>query len=114
MTIRLSGLAKADIEDIRDYTVETWGRDQWLIYYLQLVTAFERITEDPGDRDRRYGEHEQRRHHGRGPPAERRPPDGRREVGAVRLHGPSMTARSRPTHARRGSVTRRRVGHPPR
>ena len=47
MTIRLSGLAKADIEDIRDYTVETWGRDQWLIYYLQLVTAFERITEDP-------------------------------------------------------------------
>ncbi|SMC82170.1 type II toxin-antitoxin system RelE/ParE family toxin [Primorskyibacter flagellatus] len=47
MTIRLSGLARFDLEDIRNYTVETWGRDQWLIYYRQLVNAFERITEDP-------------------------------------------------------------------
>ncbi len=53
MTIRLSGLARADLEDIRDYTVRTWGRDQWLVYFRQLVTAFERITEDPGiGRDR--------------------------------------------------------------
>ena len=47
MTIRLSGLARADLEDIRDYTVRTWGGDQWLVYYRQLVTAFEQIGEDP-------------------------------------------------------------------
>ncbi len=46
MTIRLSGQAKSDLEEIRTYTVETWGRDQWLVYYRQLVTAFERITGD--------------------------------------------------------------------
>ena len=47
MTIRLSGLARADLEDIRDYTIRTWGRDQWLVYYRQLVTAFDRIGADP-------------------------------------------------------------------
>lgn len=47
MTIRLSGHAKSDLEEIRTYIVETWGRDQWLVYYRQLVTAFERITGDP-------------------------------------------------------------------
>ena len=47
MTIRLSGQAKSDLEEIRTYTVETWGRDHWLVYYRQLVTAFERITGDP-------------------------------------------------------------------
>ena len=53
MTIRLSGRARADLEEIRAYTVETWGRDQWLAYYRQLVTAFERITGDPdAGRDR--------------------------------------------------------------
>lgn len=53
MTIRLSGRARADLEEIRSYTVETWGRDQWLVYYRQLVTAFERITGDPdAGRDR--------------------------------------------------------------
>lgn len=53
MTIRLSGLARSDLEDIRDYTVRTWGRDQWLVYYRQLVAAFERISEDPATgRDR--------------------------------------------------------------
>lgn len=53
MTIRLSGQAKSDLEEIRTYTVETWGRDQWLVYYRQLVTAFERITGDPdAGRDR--------------------------------------------------------------
>ena len=53
MTIRLSGSARSDLEDIRDYTARTWGRDQWLVDYRHLVTAFERITEDPGvGRDR--------------------------------------------------------------
>ena len=53
MTIRLSGQAKSDLEEIRTYTVETWGRDQWLVYYRQLVTALKRITGDPdAGRDR--------------------------------------------------------------
>ncbi|KEO55295.1 type II toxin-antitoxin system RelE/ParE family toxin [Thioclava pacifica] len=54
MTIRLSGRARSDLEEIRAHTVETWGRDQWLVYYRQLVTAFEQITGDPDrGRDRR-------------------------------------------------------------
>ena len=47
MTIRLSGLPRADLEDIRDYTIRTWGRDQWLVYYRQFVTAFEQIAREP-------------------------------------------------------------------
>ena len=49
MTIRLSGQAKSDLEEIRTYTVETWGRDHWLVYYRQLVTAFERSGLSPSD-----------------------------------------------------------------
>ncbi len=53
MTIRLSRLARRDLDDIRQYTVETWGRAQWLTYYRGLVRAFERIAADPdGGRDR--------------------------------------------------------------
>ena len=53
MTIRLSWLARRDLDDIRRYTVETWGRDQWLTYYRGLVLTFERIADDPdGGRDR--------------------------------------------------------------
>ena len=47
MEFRLSRLALADLENIRDYTVQTWGRDQWLAYYRQLVTGFERIVAHP-------------------------------------------------------------------
>lgn len=53
MTIRLSRLAKRDLDEIRRYTVGTWGHDQWLRYYGGMVQAFERITENPdGGRDR--------------------------------------------------------------
>ena len=53
MTIRLSRPARRDLDDIRQYTVETWGRAQWLTYYRGLVRAFERIAADPdGGRDR--------------------------------------------------------------
>jgi len=45
--MRLSRLASADLEDIRRYTLKTWGRAQWLAYYRQLVAAFERIDENP-------------------------------------------------------------------
>ena len=47
MTIRLSRLARRDLGDIRQYTVETWGREQWLNYYRGLVRTFEGITADP-------------------------------------------------------------------
>lgn len=47
MTIRLSRLARQDLEDIREYTLQHWGRDQWLRYYQGLVAAFERVSLDP-------------------------------------------------------------------
>lgn len=54
MTIQLSGLARQDLEEIRDYTTKTWGRDQWLKYYRGLVRTFEHLSEHPDmGRDRR-------------------------------------------------------------
>ena len=53
MTIRLSRRARRDLDDIRRYTIDTWGRDQWLTYYRGLVRTFEAIVADPdGGRDR--------------------------------------------------------------
>lgn len=51
--MRLSRLARRDLDDIRRYTLTTWGRSQWLKYYRGLVRAFEGITANPdGGRDR--------------------------------------------------------------
>lgn len=51
--ILLSRLARADLEDIRRYMVETWGRAQWLTYYRKLVRGFENIAKNPdAGRDR--------------------------------------------------------------
>lgn len=47
MTIRLSDLTRAGLENIRVYTIRTWGRTQWLIYCRQIVCTFERIAEIP-------------------------------------------------------------------
>lgn len=47
MAIKLSRLARQDLDDIRAYTIETWGRDQWLKYYRGLVDAFKRIEAVP-------------------------------------------------------------------
>ncbi|MBL9058447.1 MAG: type II toxin-antitoxin system RelE/ParE family toxin [Mangrovicoccus sp.] len=53
MTLRLADLARRDLEDIRRYTVETWGRDQWLRYYRGMAETFRRIADHPDhDRDR--------------------------------------------------------------
>ena len=53
MTIRLSRLARRDLDDIRRYTLASWGRDQWLNYYRGLVRAFEGIAAHPdGGRNR--------------------------------------------------------------
>lgn len=47
MAIRLTDLARQDLEEVRRYTVERWGREQWLRYYRGLVAAFERIEQAP-------------------------------------------------------------------
>ena len=53
MTIRLSRRARRNLDDIRRYTIETWGRNQWLTYYRGLVRVFDAIAADPdGGRDR--------------------------------------------------------------
>ena len=53
MTIRLSRLARQDLDDIRRYTLDTWGHGQWLKYYRGLVDVFEGIMANPdAGRDR--------------------------------------------------------------
>jgi toxin ParE1/3/4 len=47
MTINLSDLALHDLEDIRQYTDDSWGRDQWLKYYRGMVATFEDIQNNP-------------------------------------------------------------------
>lgn len=47
MTLKLTHLAQQDLEDIRSYTLEQWGRAQWLAYYRGLVRAFEAIEANP-------------------------------------------------------------------
>lgn len=47
MALKLTDLARQDLEDIRSYTVERWGRAQWLTYYRGLVRAFEQIEAQP-------------------------------------------------------------------
>ena len=42
-----SGRARRDLDEIRDWTVETWGRGQWQVYYRGLGAAFRRIAADP-------------------------------------------------------------------
>ena len=46
MDIRLTWLARRDLEDIRRFTVETWGPDQWNRYFTGLMAAFQRVTID--------------------------------------------------------------------
>jgi len=43
----LSRRARADIEEIRRYTIKIWGRAQWLVYYRKLAEAFQRLDEYP-------------------------------------------------------------------
>jgi len=47
MRFRLSLQALRDIEDIRAFTVGTWGREQWLRYFAGLTASFKRIADDP-------------------------------------------------------------------
>ena len=53
MSLKLSRLALRDLDEIRRYTVKTWGRDQWITFYRGLVHAFESIAANPdAGRDR--------------------------------------------------------------
>ena len=47
MIIKLSKRARTDLENIRRYTLEKWGQDQWITYFLQINRAFEQIIENP-------------------------------------------------------------------
>lgn len=46
--------AKRDLDQIRDYTLETWGADQAYVYLGRLRYGFESIEADPAvGKDRR-------------------------------------------------------------
>ncbi|AFK53945.1 type II toxin-antitoxin system RelE/ParE family toxin [Tistrella mobilis] len=47
MSIKLSDLALRDLDEIRQYTIRQWGREQWLRYYRGLVSVFEQIEHAP-------------------------------------------------------------------
>ncbi len=53
MPYRLSTAAQVDLDGIRAYTVERWGRTQWLAYYRELARTFERISREPHSGRRR-------------------------------------------------------------
>jgi toxin ParE1/3/4 len=52
---RLSTAAAGDLDGIRAFTLERWGRAQWLAYYGALARTFERIAAEPGTGRRRDG-----------------------------------------------------------
>ena len=45
--MKLSHRAQQDLEEIRTYTLERWGRAQWLDYYRGLVGALEKVEANP-------------------------------------------------------------------
>jgi toxin ParE1/3/4 len=48
MRAKLSRSARRDLDEIRRFTIEHWGRDQWLKYFSGLQAAFLRIASDAG------------------------------------------------------------------
>ena len=52
MTLDFTKAAAADLQSIRDYTIETWGPEQERIYLDSMWDRFEEILKDP-DRWRR-------------------------------------------------------------
>lgn len=47
MAIKLTQLAIKDLDEIRKYSIEQWGQEQWLKYYRGLADCFEKITNNP-------------------------------------------------------------------
>ncbi len=54
MRFRLSHQALSDLEEIRAFTVERWGREQWIRYFNGISEAFDRIAADPSCGRPRY------------------------------------------------------------
>ena len=46
MDIRLTLLARQDLEYLRRFTIDTWGQEQWRRYFAGIVLAFERVARD--------------------------------------------------------------------
>ena len=46
MDIRLTLLARQDLEDLRRFTIDTWGQEQWRRYFAGIVLAFEGVARD--------------------------------------------------------------------
>jgi len=44
---KLTGAARRNLVQIRQFTVDRWGREQWLRYFAGLSEAFEQIAADP-------------------------------------------------------------------
>ena len=47
MTIHLTRSARQDLEAIRTFTVDRWGRQQWLNYYRGMAAVLEQIAAAP-------------------------------------------------------------------
>lgn len=47
MTLDITKAAVADLQSIRDYTLETWGPEQERIYLDSMWNKFEEILSDP-------------------------------------------------------------------
>ena len=43
----LSGRARRDLDEIRDWTIKNWGVPRWQTYYRGIGSAFRRIASDP-------------------------------------------------------------------
>lgn len=46
MRAKLTRSARRDLDEIRGFTIERWGREQWLHYFAGLQTAFDKIARD--------------------------------------------------------------------
>ena len=46
MRAKLTRSARQDLDEIRRFTIERWGREQWLRYFAGLQSSFERIATD--------------------------------------------------------------------
>lgn len=45
--LRLTKAAVADLEEIRTFTTDAWGRAKWLDYFAGLEAVFDRLQDDP-------------------------------------------------------------------
>ena len=46
-TPELSGRARRDLDEIRDWTIQTWGAAQWQASYRGIGSGLRRIVSDP-------------------------------------------------------------------